>query len=236
MQRIAEALARALAVAVVPVLVVGCSGSSDSGGSGSSGDADNAASASTAPPSPSASSPSPEPARFTKLPDPCEALSADTVEDLVPEVKDASGDAAKTSDRNARGGCSWNGLDGFQYRWLDVAYQRSDTSPGAGSAEDRAEKAYQKLKAASAAPDGLAKGEDPAIRQANLGDESQLVSAEVTKDGEGYRDVTVVVRTSNVVLTVSYDGAGFEGEEEPSAKKMEDGALRAAKEALAKVK
>ncbi|WP_018383593.1 hypothetical protein [Wenjunlia vitaminophila] len=226
MQRIAEALTRVLAVAAVPVLLVGCSGSSDDSDSSEKSATPTVAS------SPSASL---EPAKFTRLPNACKTLSKNTVKDLVPKTKDASGDAAKSPDANARASCSWNGLNGYQYRWLDVALQRSDTLPGVGSAEDQAKAAFRKLKKSTATVEGVRKGEQPTIRVADVGDESQLVSAEVVKDKENYRDVTVVARTSNVVLTVSYDGAGFEGEKPPSATTMERAALKAAKEVLAQI-
>ena len=68
-----------------------------------------------------------------------------------------------------------------------------------------------------------------------IGDEAKLVSVKATKDDEDYRDVTLIARWSNVVLVVSYNGAGFEGSKTPSAKTVEDGAVKAAKEAIAAV-
>jgi hypothetical protein len=228
MRPIASRIARALAVAAVPVLIAGCSGSSDSNSSGSSDK--------STPKVKKSAAPSLAPAKYTALPNPCKVLSKGTVTSLVPATKDAAGDAAQSSDTSARASCSWNGLDGFQYHWLDVAFRRSDSGQGIGSAEEQAKTAFAKLRSSTARPDGLKKGQDPSVREAGLGDESQLVSAEVEKDKETYRDVTVVVRRSNVTLTVSYDGAGFEDGKDPAAKEIEAGALKAAREALAKVR
>lgn len=237
MQRIASTIARGLAVAALPVLLAGCSGSSDDGSGGSgSGGSDSASGDSGAKASQSAS-PSLAPARFTRLPAPCGVLAKKTVKDLVPKAKDTSGDAGKSSDTDARASCSWNGLDDFQYRWLEVSFERTESVPGVGGAQDQAKGVYTRLKAASAVPEGLKKGETAAIRVVEgAGDEAQLVSAQVKKDGEDYRDVTVVALKGNVVVTVSYDAAGFETDKLPKAKGIEDGAVKAAKEALAAVK
>lgn len=229
MRRTASRIARGLALAAVPVLMVGCSGSSDSGDSQSSDRA--------TPTQKKSSSPSLAPAQFTGLPAPCTVLGKGTVRDLVPKAKDPSGKAARTSDTESRASCSWNGLDGFQYRWLEVSFQRSDSIQGVGSAEDQAKAAFTQLKATAAVPEGLKKGETATIRVVpGVGEEAQLVSAEVKKDGETYRDVTVVARKGNVVVTVSYDGAGFETDSVPKAKGIEEGAVKAAKEALAAIR
>ena len=230
MRHIRSTIVRAVAVAALPLLVAGCSSAEPDeqekgNGAGSGGSASASA------------KPSLAPARFTELPAPCKVLAEKTVKDLVPKTKDVSGSPGRSSDTNARASCHWNGLNGFQYRWLEVSFERTDTVEGIGSAEDQAKAAYARLKAEAAVPEGLKKGETPAIRVVpDLGDESQLVSATVRQDGDDYREVTVVARTSNVVVTVGYEGTGFEGSKLPKAKEIEDGAVKAAKEALAAFK
>ena len=169
-------------------------------------------------------------AKYTRLPDPCAAISQATVKQLVPSAKDAGGRPVTASDPNSRGGCSWTGLDGYQYRWLDLAFQRFDPITGIGTAEqqasDRSQSEIEKATAAKGATTRAVTG---------IGDEAKLVSVKATKDDEDYRDVTLIARWSNVVLVVSYNGAGFEGSKTPSAKTVEDGAVKAAKEAIAAV-
>lgn len=229
MQRSAKRPARlfacAAAATISAALVAGCSSGSDSAadsGSPASGSASASASASA--------SPTLAAAKYEALPEPCRTLSAKTVKSLVPKVKDASGDAAKSSEPQARGGCSWNGLDGYQYRWLDVALQRFDPVAGIGSAESQAEKRYAEQLTESKAVKGA-----EATTVDGVGDRATTVSVEVKKDKEQYQDVTVIARTGNVVVVVSYNGAGFEDARTPKAADIRSGAVRAAKEAVASV-
>jgi hypothetical protein len=175
-------------------------------------------------------SPSLAAAEYAALPEPCKAVSTKTVKALVPKVKDASGVAAKSTDPAARGGCSWNGLDGFQYRWLDVALQRFDSVAGIGSAETQAVKRYEELVTEAKAVKGAT-----AAEAAGLGDEATTVTAKVTKDKEQYEDVTVIARTGNVAVILTYNGAGFETAKTPKAAEIAKDALTAAKEAVASV-
>lgn len=145
-------------------------------------------------------------------------------------MKNASGVAAKSTDPAARGGCSWNGLDGFQYRWLDVALQRFDSVAGIGSAESQAVKRYEELVTEAKAVKGAT-----AAETASLGDEATTVTAKVTKDKEQYQDVTVIARTGNVAVILTYNGAGFETAKTPKAAEIAKDALTAAKEAVASV-
>ncbi|MEC4016993.1 DUF3558 domain-containing protein [Streptomyces sp. H27-D2] len=222
MHRTATRLARILACAAVPVmLVAGCSSDSDKKDSSESSK------------SPASSAPALKPAKFNKLPDACAALAEKTVKDLVPKVKDAKGDAAKSSDTSARGGCSWNGLDGFQYRWLDVSLQRFDSDPALGTGDTRAKDYYGKqIAAAKASKD--AKN----IKDSNAdgtGDEATAVTYDLKKDGEEYKNQTVVTRTANIVVTLNYNGAGFEDAKAPDSGDMMKDTQKAAKEAVASV-
>ncbi|GAA2422276.1 DUF3558 family protein [Streptomyces macrosporus] len=215
---------RTLACAAVPMLLVaGCSGGS--------GEDDSAK------PSPSVSSssapPSPAPVKFTTLPDPCKTLSKKTIKDVVPEAKEA-GKNLGSEDADGYGTCLWSGLDGFQYRALTVSLKRFDSDVTLGSGSERAaEYAGQQVAAVSR------DGEHEKVKEVPLdgvGDQATSISFETKKkDGkktEDYREQRVVALDGNVVVTVEYEGAGFETGETPSAKDIREGAEKAAKEAV----
>lgn len=221
MHRSAPRIARVLACAAVPVLLAaGCSSGSDSSGKAPS------------PSGPATTSASPAPAvvKFAKLPDPCKSLTRATVARLVPKAKSSAGTAAKSSDAEARGGCSWNGLDGYQFRWLDVALQRFDSTKGVGSGEEQAKQRFTEQVAAAAQLKGATSD-----RAAGVGDEATVVSAPVEKDKLRYQDETVIARTGNVIVILSHNGAGFEDAKTPAADQLMKDAIAAAKEAVASV-
>ena len=228
MHRSAPHLARLLVGAAVPVmLVAGCSSGSDS----SKDDAHKAAA--SAPASKSASpSPSAVAARYSELPDPCRVIGAKTVKSLVPKAKKPAGTPAHSAERDERGGCSWNGLDGYQYRWLDVSLQRYDTVAGLGSAEEQAKERY----AEQVAEAGRVKGaKSTPVAVDGVWDAGTAVTSTAKKDKEEYRDVTVVARTGNAVLVLTYNGAGLEDAKTPAGSGLKSGALKAAKEAATAV-
>src|SRR4051794_21991196 len=127
MQRSAQHTARLLVcatAAALPVTLITACSSSSSGSSGADAESAAQAAATSSPSSSASASPSLAPGRFAKLPDACSAITQKTIKALVPKAKTAKGDAADSSDTDTRGGCSWNGLDGYQYRWLAVSIQR----------------------------------------------------------------------------------------------------------------
>ncbi|GAA1881146.1 DUF3558 domain-containing protein [Streptantibioticus ferralitis] len=221
----APRLARLLACAAVPVmLITGCSsgsGSSPNGQQGQSG------SPSTA----SATSSSLAAAKYKAIPDPCKAMSPDTVNHLVQSAKDPNGSAAKSTDSKTRGGCSWNGLDGYQFRYLDDSFQRFDSIPTA-SAEDQAKTSYQQ-----AVTSTTGKASSPKATQlSGLGDGATLVTWDDKKGDDAYHNATVVARSANVVVVVDFNGAGMQGDDKPKADEMDKDTQQAAKEALASLK
>ncbi|MCZ4122155.1 DUF3558 family protein [Streptomyces sp. H39-S7] len=221
MHRSAPRIARVLACAAVPVLLIaGCSSGSDSPKKSpdASGSAKTSASA------------APAAAKFTKLPDPCKTVPAATVARLVPKAKSAAGTPAKSADATARGGCSWNGLDGFQFRWLDVALQRFDSANGVGSGEEQAKKRFTEQVAVAGGLKGAT-----STKADGVGDEATVVSAPVEKDKLRYQDETVIARTGNVIVILSHNGAGFEDAKTPAAAQLLKDAVAAAKEAVASV-
>lgn len=214
MHRSVQPLARLLACAAVPaVLVTGCSSGSAPAKDGQSGSAPTSAATATG-------------AKYTKLPDPCAAISQATVKQMVPSAKDAGGRPVTASDPNSRGGCSWTGLDGYQYRWLDDSLQRFDAL-GTGSADDQARAAYQlAVQAASKTPGAKA------ARAGGIGDQATVVTWDANRDNTDYHYVTVVARSANAVVTVDFNGAGLQGDNKPKADEMNSDAQQAAREVL----
>lgn len=234
MHRSAPRLSRILACAAVPVMLVVAGCSSDSGDKKES---DSSAS-STAPSASKKAEPTVEPAKFATLPDPCKSITKKTVTSLVPSAKSKNGTATKSSDITSRAGCSWNGLDdngvkGSQYRWLDVGFTRFESDPALGSGAKRAQQDFAKQVSKAKATEGAKKvTEAPAD---GIGDQATTVAYDLSKTSEDFKYATVVTRTENVVITLTYNGAGYAGAKTPSAGDILKGAEKAAKEAVAAV-
>ncbi|MFI8521313.1 DUF3558 domain-containing protein [Streptomyces sp. NPDC085481] len=239
MQRSAPRLSRILACAAVPVMLVaaGCSSGSDSAGKGS-GSSGQASSSASATPKATQSTKAVERAKYAKLPDVCKAVSARTTAALVPKAKAKNGTAASSSDVTSRGGCSWNGLEdkgvkGSQYRWLDVSFYRYESDATLGSGQERAAENYAKELAKFQATPGAKKLRTTAT--AGVGDQADTVSYDLRKTDEDFKYASVVARTGNVLVLVSFNGAGYAGAETPGDKGIAEGAVKAAKEAVAAV-
>ncbi|MBV7246363.1 DUF3558 domain-containing protein [Streptomyces sp. MW-W600-10] len=234
MHRSAPRLSRILACAAVPVMLVAVGCSSDSGSDGKK----NAGSSSSGSPSTKPSEPTVEPAKFADLPDPCGSIAKKTIEDLVPSAKKKNGTAGRSNDLAARSSCSWNGLDdkgvkGSQYRWLDVGFTRFDSDQSLGSGAKRATDDYAKQITKTKATEGAEKlAAEPS---AGIGEEATLVTYGLSKTDEDFAYATVVARTGNVVVTLTYNGAGYAGAKTPSSADIVKGAQKAAKEAVAAV-
>ncbi|GGS10976.1 MULTISPECIES: DUF3558 domain-containing protein [Streptomyces] len=234
MHRSAPRLSRILACAAVPVMLVAVGCSSDSGSDGKK----NAGSSSSGTASSKPSEPTVEPAKFADLPDPCTSIGKKTIEDLVPEAKKKGGTAGGSSDLSVRSSCSWNGLDdqgvkGSQYHWMDVGFTRFDSDQALGSGAKRATEDYAKQVTKTKATEGAKKAAaEPA---AGIGEEATLVTYGLSKTDEDFVYATVVARTGNVVVTLTYNGAGYAGAKTPSSSDIVKGAQKAAKEAIAAV-
>ncbi|WP_238153752.1 DUF3558 domain-containing protein [Streptomyces xinghaiensis] len=209
------------AAAVIPMMfVAGCS--SDSG--------DEAEAKPSASSAEASASPTTAPAKYADLPKACKAVGKDTIEDLVPKADSETGTAGKSSDVNARSTCSWYGLDGFQYRWLDISLQRFESDATLGSAESRAQQYFTKQVDEAKSVKG---GKDVKnAKPSGIGDEAATVRYDITKDGDGFKNQTVVTRTENVVVTLNYNGAGYEDAKPPKADELLKDAEKATKEAV----
>ncbi|MCK8681155.1 DUF3558 family protein [Streptomyces lichenis] len=233
MQRSAPRLTRILACAAVPVMLVAAGCSSDSGSDGADG-APKQSPTAAASPSPTPT-PTVEPAVYGELPEPCKAVAEVTIKDLVPEVKRKGGTPGQTSDTASRGSCSWNGLDdkgvkGSQYRWLDVSLLRYESDPSLGSGEQRATENFAKEVAKVKATQGAKDVKSAPAK--GLGDEAMAIGYGLKKSDEDFTYAAIVTRTENVVVTISYNGAGFAGSDTPDREDLAKQATRAARDAV----
>ncbi len=230
LDRRAERLTRVLVgAAAVPVMLVAtaCSSGSDSGDGGEGSKA-----------APTSASPSPtvRAAAFTTLPEPCDVLEKDTLEDLAPKAK--SGKEGKSDDVTMRGSCSWSSLDnkgvkGSHFRWLNISMLRFESDITRGAGDDLAKKYYAKqVRDAQAAEDAKDVKSEPA---SGIGDEATTVRYGLKKKEGTFKQQTVVARAENVVVTVDYNGAGLAGDKTPDSDKLVKAARKAAEEAVAAV-
>ncbi|MFE9792114.1 DUF3558 family protein [Streptomyces goshikiensis] len=241
MHRSASRFTRVLACAAVPVIltVAGCSSDSgkDSGsGSDNGKKSGSSSSSSSSKPKPKASAEL-EKVAYATLPDPCKAMSEKSIDSLVPQAKDKSGAATKSNDLSSRASCSWNGLDvdglkGSKYRWLAVSLVRYESHASLGSGNKRAEEQYKKqVESAKATQDATDVKVEPA---GSIDDEGTSVVYGVKKDVQFF-NTTIVARTQNVVVTVDYNGASYEGADAPEQAQLMENAIAAAKETVASV-
>jgi hypothetical protein len=212
------------------LVAAGCSSDSDS--------KEKSGSASASAPSPQKTEATVEPAKFAALPDPCNAISAKTITSLVLKAKSKAGSPARSSDTSVRAGCSWNGLDdngvkGSQYRWLDVGFTRFESDQALGSGAKRAQEDLANQVAKSKATEGAKKVVEVPV--SGIGDQATTITYDLTKTKEDFKYATVVARTGNVVVTLTYNGAGYAGAKTPSGDDILKGAEKAAKEAVAAV-
>ncbi|KAK1180147.1 hypothetical protein B7755_019540 [Streptomyces sp. NBS 14/10] len=225
MHRTAPRLARIFVSAAVPVvLVAGCSSGSDKDSK------DSASPSKSATPSPT---PTVAAAKYSKLPTVCPTLSGKTIDELVPKAESKKGKELPSADANQSASCLWTGLNGFKYRQLTVSLKlfRSEVSLGSGDKRAQAYAGDQAQKAATS--DGAKNAKTGQV--SGIGDAATTVSTESKKDGDEFRNQTVVVRTANVVLTLEYNGAGYEDEKTPDPKTLLKDAETGAKEVVASI-
>ncbi|KOG43064.1 hypothetical protein [Streptomyces resistomycificus] len=152
---------------------------------------------------------------YPTAPAPCDSLAEKTVKSLVPGAKTA-GKEIPSTDSKLRRTCSWNALKGYDYRWLDVSYEITDS-------DDKARQSYQ-----GNVSDKSGGGDVP-----GLGDSAYSVVNLTTEDKQQTREGVVMVLASNALVTVTYNGSDFESRKAPSTDEINKGAIKAAKEAVA---
>ncbi|HSX98746.1 MAG TPA: hypothetical protein VLG91_15340 [Streptomyces sp.] len=217
--------------AVVPVMLLAVGCSSDSGSDGASGDETPAGLDRSATES---ATPEVVAGKYASLPDACEVFSDKTLKSVVPKgVK--SGKAINESEENVTGDCRWisldnNGVDGSQYRWLSVSLHLLASNEANGPGEDRAAKAYESKVTAAKAVDGAKNVKTEPLT--GTGEQATVIKYDLKKDGDTFKQQTIVVRTANVVITLDYNGAGLAGEKSPDAAALLKSAKSAAEEAV----
>jgi hypothetical protein len=152
---------------------------------------------------------------YPSAPAPCAALAAGTVGSLVPGAKTA-GKEIPSTDSAVRRTCSWNALKGYDYRWLDVTFDITDSA-------DEARTSYRE-RIAEKSGGGAVPG---------LGDEAYSIVNLTTEDGQQTREGVVIARADNALVVVTYNGSDFESKKAPGTEEINRGAIKAAKEAVA---
>ncbi|WP_330460646.1 hypothetical protein OIB37_29465 [Streptomyces sp. NBC_00820] len=212
----------ALSARLSPVVVLACVGWTMAGDPAPPADAahqsagQHPADSASAPSSDSAaSSPGPATKTYANAPAPCTGVPVATIKSLVPGAKTA-GKEIPSTDSSLRRTCSWNALDGYNYRWLDVSYEIS-------ASDQAATKEYQQR-----VEDKSGGGSVPGI-----GDAGYSVVNLSTEDKQQTREGVVMVRVANALAVVTYSGSDFESKKAPSTDVINKGAIKAAKSAVA---
>jgi hypothetical protein len=209
----------ALTARLLPVAVLASAGwALSSGPLAATPTADHKPATKTGTDAPSAPSASAAARTYTASPEPCRGVSVKTVKSLVPGAKTAGQEIAST-DKSVRRTCSWNALKGFDYRWLDISFEIKKS-------DQVAENAYEQ-RTTEKSGGGAVPG---------LGDTAYSVVNLTTKDKQQTREGVVVVRASNALVIVTYNGSDFESKKAPSTDVINKGAIKAAKEAVAALK
>ncbi|MFF3328218.1 hypothetical protein ACFYWX_01435 [Streptomyces sp. NPDC002888] len=152
---------------------------------------------------------------YAAAPAPCTSVATSTVKALVPGAKQA-GKEIPSTDTKVRRTCSWNALKGYDYRWLDVSYEITDS-------DDEATESYtNRVKEKSGG------GDVP-----GLGDSAYSIVNLTTEDKQQTREGTVLVRASNALVIITYNGSDFESKKAPATDVINKGAIKAAKDAVA---
>ncbi|CCK28341.1 secreted protein [Streptomyces davaonensis JCM 4913] len=220
-----------LGAATVPVMLIAAGCSSDSGSDSASKNSGAETSTSASP------SPTVQAAAYNKLPEACDVLSGDTLGDLVPKAG-KSGKEGASNDTSTRASCSWssldnNGVDGSQFRWLNVSLLRFESDVTRGSGDKLAQEYYAKQVKDVQAVEGAKNVKSEPVT--GTGDEATAVRYDLKKKEGAFKQQTIVARVENVVITLDYNGAGLAGEKTPSADTLTKLAKQATKEAVTAV-
>ncbi len=234
----------ALLTATALATLAGCDGS---GGTpnGSGGPVSTDAATGTAPPG-----------KYQTLPEPCAGVSQATLHDLLPASHDYAGTETPTYDTDRRAGCRWTGATrDADDRTLSIDFERVVSYDPSVSDEQQAEQDYQHRADAAHIPHNVPDPADSATvpepgasasaaqdddgdtsprRVGGVGDEAYLDDS-LAPDGHGSRrDVTMVFRASNVLVTIEFDQWSTSSARPPSSVALQLGAHGLAQE-LAKV-
>ncbi|MFE0512327.1 hypothetical protein [Streptomyces sp. NPDC058964] len=152
---------------------------------------------------------------YAAAPAPCGSVAVKTITSLVPGAKTA-GKEIPSTDTKLRRTCSWNALKGYDYRWLDVSFEITNS-------DETAQKEYKERTTEKSGG-----GDVP-----GLGSSAYSVVNVTTEDKQQTREGVVIARVSNALVVVTYNGSDFETKKAPSADVINKGAIKAAKDAAA---
>lgn len=199
-------------------------------------------------------SPAP-PGKYQTLPAPCTAVDQKVLKLMVPAARDFAGAESLTYDTDRRVGCSWQGStsDGTANR-LSVDLERVVSYDPAVSAEVQAGLDFQQQAATAAIPQATATptsspastaaggtgadGTAPDLaprRLADLGDTAFIDDVPKGHPTASHRVVTIVFRTANVLVTVSYSQSSAPGGAQPQSADLQKSAQLVADELERKI-
>lgn len=205
----------ALTARLTPVAVLACAGWAMTSGPATSSADDHRSVQKSPDQSASAPSSTAVSKSYDTAPAPCTSVPVATVKSLVPGAKTAGREIPST-DAKLRRTCSWNALQGYDYRWLDVSFEVAESDQGA-------KKEYEQ-RVAEKSGGGAVPG---------LGDTAYSVVNLTTEDKQQTREGVVMARVSNALVIVTYNGSDFETKKAPSTDEINKGAIKAAKSAVA---
>ncbi|WP_405728613.1 hypothetical protein OG885_08810 [Streptomyces sp. NBC_00028] len=205
----------ALTARLSPVVVLAAAGWTLSSGPAPTGDHEAASKGGGGTKSASAPSTAAASKTYTSSPAPCGSVTVKNIKSLVPGAKTA-GKEIPSTDTKLRRTCSWNALKGYDYRWLDVSFEITDS-------DESAQKTYkQRIEEKSGG------GDVP-----GLGDQGYSVVNLTTEDKQQTREGVVIVQASNALVVITYNGSDFESKKAPDTDLINKGAIKAAKDAVA---
>ncbi|MDQ0993892.1 hypothetical protein [Streptomyces sp. V3I7] len=152
---------------------------------------------------------------YASAPSPCASVPAAMLKSLVPGAKTAGREIPSTDSKRRRT-CSWNALDGYDYRWLDVSFEISVSDQAART------EYHKRVKEKSGG------GDVP-----DVGDAGYSVVNLTTEDKQETREGTVMIQDANALVIVTYNGSDFETKKAPATDEINKGAIKAAKQAAA---
>jgi hypothetical protein len=151
---------------------------------------------------------------YSTAPSPCTSVPAATVKSLVPGAK-TTGKEIPSTDTKLRRTCSWNALQGYDYRWLDVTFEISESDQ---AATQEYEQRVKEKSGGGAVP--------------GLGNSAYSVVDLSTEDKQQTREGVVLVRVSNALVIITYNGSDFETKKAPGTDEINKGAIKAARAAV----
>lgn len=196
------------------------------------------------------------PGKYQTLPQPCIAVDLDLLKQLVPGVADYAGREALTYDTDRRVGCGWRGAtsDGTT-RTLKVDFERVVSYDPGVSDEVQAETDFDQQAAAASIPlsptttppatvttappttsPAGGDGTDLAPRRlTDVGNAAFINDVRTARPGAVRRDITLVFRTANVVVSVVYSQASPRDTLPPQSADLQKGAQQVAAQLERKV-